>query len=687
MLRILLLILFSFILAAAPVAAGAAGLIDHELFSRIVPEEHLLEGKAVLTLVDQRAGWPAEFRLAAQADIDAVTVDDKPVPFTFENGRLQITMKSGAGTLTIVYRIRFDDPVAQDHVGIEDPSLGVTATIMPQGTFLSAASGWHPLPVDAKSRFRVTISGPTGLYGVTSGRLVGLETNAAGSETTWQTQRPQSALALAAGYYQVERDTLGETQLLAFFSTGNAALASGYLQSCREYLQLYQKLFGPYPYDKFAVVENFYPTGYGFPGWTLLGSSVIRLPFIRTTSLPHEIAHTWWGNAVEIDYSSGNWGEGLATYVADYYLKELHAPAEALEYRRKILRDYAALIDAGDDLPLTVFRSRMSKRDQAVGYGKAAMVFHMLRNLIDDEAFWAGLKAAARDGIGKRYAWSDLQRHFEVTSGMDLETFFRQWTGRAGAPKLHLTDVTVMPVDDSWQVSGTILQDEPSYDLAVPLRLETATRQYDQSIGLAESQNCFVFTIAERPVTLSVDPKSDLFRKLYPEEVPATVNDLRASRLPLVVVARGSEALLDASRDLLRGLQWQQAPVMNEDDYLSQRPADRDLLVLGWPKSQELRLNLPDGFTVAGQQVTIGGKLYSEADDVLFFVLPGHEANRVTGYFLPGSLAAARDTARRISHYGRYSTLAFHKGRNQVKTTWDPVGSPLKRIFTKDTVP
>jgi hypothetical protein len=687
MLRILLLILFPLILLSAPVAAGADGLINQELFSRIVPEEHLLESKAVLTLVDQRADWPAEFRLAVQADIDTVTVDDKPVPFTFANGRLQISMKSGADTLTIVYRIRFDDPVAQDHVGIEDPSLGVTATIMPQGTFLSAASGWHPRPVDANSRFRVTIYGPTGLHGVTSGRLVGLENSTAGSETIWQTQQPQSALALAAGYYQVERDTLGETQLLAFLSVGNATLASGYLQSSREYLQLYQELFGPYPYDKFAIVENFYPTGYGFPGWTLLGSSVIRLPFIRTTSLPHEIAHTWWGNAVEIDYSSGNWGEGLATYVADYYLKELHAPAEALEYRRKILRDYAALIDVGDDLPLSAFRSRMSKRDQAVGYGKAAMVFHMLRNLIDDEAFWAGLKAAARDGIGKRYAWSDLQRHFEAASGMDLETFFRQWTGRAGAPQLQLTDVTVMPVDDGWQVSGTILQDAPLYDLAVPLQLETATRNYNQSIGLTERQNCFLFTIAEQPLSLSVDPKNDLFRKLYPEEVPATVNDLRASRLPLVVVARGSETLLDASRDLLRGLQWHQAPVMNEDDYIAQRPTDRDLLVLGWPNSQELRLNLPDGFTVAGQQVAIGGKLYSEADDVLFFVLPGHEANRVTGYFLPGSLAAARDTARRVSHYGRYSILAFNKGRNQVKTTWDPVGSPLKRLFTKDTVP
>jgi hypothetical protein len=684
MLRVLLHIIFTFILLSAPAPAGADVLINQELFSRIVPEEQRLEGKAVLTLVDQRAAWPVAFRLAAQADIDAVTVDGRSVPFTFANGRLKISTKSAAGTLTIVYRIRFDDPVAQDHVGIEDPSLGVTATITPQGTFLSASSGWHPIPVDAKSRFRVTITGPTGLHGVTSGRLVGLETTSAGSETIWQTQRPQSALALAAGNYQVERDTLGEIQLMAFFSAGNAALASDYLQSCREYLQLYQELFGPYPYAKFAVVENFYPTGYGFPGWTLLGSSVIRLPFIRTTSLPHEIAHTWWGNAVEIDYSSGNWGEGLATYVADYYLKELQSPDEALEYRRKILRDYAALIDDVDDLPLSDFRSRMSKRDQAVGYGKAAMVFHMLRNLIDDEAFWAGLKAAARDGIGKRYNWSDLQRHFEVASGMSLDTFFHQWVARSGAPQLHLSDVTVMPVDDRWQVSGTILQDAPLYDLAVPLQVETATRNYFQSIGLTERQNCFVFTITERPISLGVDPKSDLFRSLYPEEVPVTINDLRASRLPLVVVAHGSEALLDASRDLLRGLQWHQAPVVSEDDYLAQPPTDRDLLVLGWPESQVLRPDLPEGFTNTGQQVMIDDKLYSEADDVLFIVLPGHDANHVRSYFLPGSLAAARDTARRISHYGRYSTLAFHKGRNQVKSTWAPAHSPLKMVFPKD---
>lgn len=687
MLRILLLILILWQPDITPVKAATNGLIDQELLIRFVPGEHRLEGRAILAPADDNHGLPNAFRLATSADIDSVTANGKPIPFTFNDGLLQVPKLSSADALTISYRVRFDDPVPQETVGIEDPSFGVKATIMPQGSFLSDTSGWHPLPIGAQSRFRVTIVGPPGWHGVTAGRLIGLDNSATRSHTIWQTRLPQSSLSLAAGYYQVGREDLGEIQLLAFTSAENAAMAPAYLESCREYLLLYQKLFGPYPYAKFAVVENFYPTGYGFPGWTLLGSSVIRLPFIRTTSLPHEIAHAWWGNAIEIDYPSGNWGEGLATYVADYYLQELHAPAEAHEYRRKILRDYAALIETDDDLPLTAFRSRTTKRDQAIGYGKAAMVFHMLRNLIGDEAFWSGLQATAREGIGKRYAWSDLQRHFEAASGMDLAAFFRQWTARAGAPQLQLTDVSVMPVDAGWQVVGSLFQDIPLYDLAVPLRLETATQTYDQSLNVTGSQKRFVFSVNDRPIGLAVDPDNDIFRKLYPEELPATVNSLRASRVPLIVVASGSEDLLDVSRDLLRGLQWHQAPVMSEADYLGRRPVGRDLLVLGWPKSQGLHPTLPAGFSVSAHQFSIGDQVYTAAEDVLFMVVTNHEDKRVAGYFLPGSLAAAQDTARRIPHYGRYSYLAFRNGRNQVKATWETERSPLKLLFEKEKIP
>jgi len=687
MLRTLLAICLLMLSGLASGTAGAQGLVEQDLFVRLIPDEHRLEVHSVLAPGEGLAQWPGQIQLAPRAVIDAVTLDGRPATFAFNNGVLQVTTLSRSALLAITYRVRFDDPVPQDQVGIEDPSYGVSATIMPQGTFLSAASGWHPSMVGVQSRFRVTIAGPPGMVGVTAGRLVTNEEDDKETRSVWQTQLPQSELALAAGPYRMSRDDLGGIQLLTFLSKQNSSLAADYLASSREYLQLYQSLFGPYPYAKFAVVENFYPTGYGLPGWTLLGSSVIRLPFIRTTSLPHEIAHAWWGNAVEVDYQSGNWCEGLATYVADYYLKELHEPAEALEYRRNILRGYAALVEAGDDLPLSGFRRRMTRRDQAVGYGKAAMVFHMLRQRIGDQAFWDGLKDAARQGRGQRYTWSELQRHFERTSATDLATFFHQWIDRPGAPQLQLADVKVKRVVGGWQVLGSIHQTEPNYNLAVPLRVTTTSRDYHQTVALVDHQAGFVFNVTEPPVGLSVDPEYGLFRKLYPEEIPATVNHLRGSRLPLVVVASGSEALLNASRDLLRGLQWQGAPVMSEADFLAQKPAGRDLIFLGWPQNKTLHAELPPGLGVSAQHFTLDGKLYAEADDVLFMVIESREEPHVTAYFLPGSVAAAQDTARRIPHYGRYSTLVFRSGRNLVQSTWEAAQSPLKMLFEKEAAP
>jgi len=43
--------------------------------------------------------------------------------------------------------------------------------------------------------------------------------------------------------------------------------------STGQYLEMYEKLIGPYPYSKFALIENFWETGYGMPSFTLPGSS------------------------------------------------------------------------------------------------------------------------------------------------------------------------------------------------------------------------------------------------------------------------------------------------------------------------------------------------------------------------------------------------------------------------------
>ena len=189
---------------------------------------------------------------------------------------------------------------------------------------------------------------------------------------------------------------------------------------------MYNNLLGPYPFAKFAVVENFFPTGYGFPSYTLLGKTVIRLPFIVETSLGHEVAHGWWGNGVLIDYDRGNWAEGLTSYVVDYLYKEKSSPEEARNYRLKILRDYATLVSPEEDFPLQAFVGRVSPSTRVVGYGKAAMVFHMARRLVGDDAFWNGLRRDFREKLFQKASWEDFSVALSRAGNQDLGPFFRQ---------------------------------------------------------------------------------------------------------------------------------------------------------------------------------------------------------------------------------------------------------------------
>ena len=98
------------------------------------------------------------------------------------------------------------------------------------------------------------------------------------------------------------------------------------------------------------------------PSFTLLGSTVVKLPFIVDTSLGHEILHNWWGNSVFVDESQEIGVKGLTAYMADYYYKELKDTASADDYRKNICRKYTNYVTGQNDFPLKRF---IGRRDQA----------------------------------------------------------------------------------------------------------------------------------------------------------------------------------------------------------------------------------------------------------------------------------------------------------------------------------
>ena len=303
-------------------------------------------------------------------------------------------------------------------------------------------------------------------------------------------------------------------------------MARKYLDATAQYLEMYRQLIGPYAYGKFALVENFWETGYGMPSFTLLGPQVIRFPFILHSSYPHEILHNWWGNSVLVDYEKGNWCEGLTAYLADHLVQEQRGLGD--EYRRSTLQKYRDYVRDGRDFPLTEFRERHSAATEAVGYGKALMMDHMLRRQIGDDAFRAGLATFYRQHRGQRASFDDLRAAFEAAAATDLRGFFEQWTTRAGAPVLGVDNVQVQKNDAGFVVSGLLRQTQTSdpYSLQVPITVMTANGPRTSVVNTSEREQTFAITVDAAPLSLHVDPMFDLFRLLDPRETPASIGQI-----------------------------------------------------------------------------------------------------------------------------------------------------------------
>jgi aminopeptidase N len=155
--------------------------------------------------------------------------------------------------------------------------------------------------------------------------------------------------------------------------------------------------------------------------------------------------------------------------MADHLMQELRGTGMA--WRRDTLKKYRDFVREGSDFPLTEFRSRHSAATEAVGYGKVAMGFHMLRRQLGDDLFRQALQRFYRSNLGSKAAFADVQAAFEATAEQDFTEFFSQWVEWTGAPQLHLDDVRVKRRGDVWRVKGKLHQQQEGagYTLKVPL--------------------------------------------------------------------------------------------------------------------------------------------------------------------------------------------------------------------------
>jgi len=336
---------------------------------------------------------------------------------------------------------------------------------------------WHP-HADKEMLYKLTAVIPENFSAVSEAdEIIAFHTDG-GKQLTFRFPYPLFSIDFIAGPYVVFEENFGENKkLYAYFFPEDKELSEDYLAKTRKYLERYEKLLGPYPYDRFSIVENRLPTGFAMPTFTLLGQSVVRLPFIVDTSLGHEVLHAWFGNGVRMSPREGNWVEGLTTYLADQAFAA--DKGKDIDYRKAQLVKYQSYVRPEMELVLRDFNnvgheSTSGQPIRAVGYNKSSMFFHMLRNRVGEEKFIAALRDFYQRSRFKTAGWSDLQTSFESIAGTDLDEFFSQWLDRSDVPVLTVTAAEIENDKGFPVLHFKISQKtETPYNLEVPVVIKT----------------------------------------------------------------------------------------------------------------------------------------------------------------------------------------------------------------------
>lgn len=667
-----------FILLVALQSHGAP--VHHNMQVELHPGLKMLKAKDTVTFAK---GTPRRlsFLLHKELQVSVISHDDSltllhPATATEPYAEYGLQLGNQDNKVTLNYFGIIFDPITNEM------SNGL---ISPDGATLFGSTYWYPFFLDTQKSFDITVITPSSWHSLIQGQLTSTQIEGAFRKNRFMEIYPQEEIYLVAGpFFNFETTTKEGKKIQILLRKNEPALAQTFLSLVPQYLEQYANWLAPYPYASFSVVENLWETGYGMPGFTLLGPSVIRLPFILNSSLPHEVLHNWWGNSVYVDYEKGNWSEGLTTYMSDYWHQEKIGNDRT--YRLNTLATYDDFVtkNPGKDFPVRQFRGRHNSSSQAVGYGKLMMLFQMLEFRFGKDIVQKSLQNFYLENLFKRASFQNIQDSFEKITQQNLSAFFAQWLDREGAPRIELTDVKVMRwLDGSFSTTYSLAQtQEQPYELNIPVlwKLESG-EEIRQIAKLNNKTQIFSLLTKSRPKTIAVDHDFNVFRQLYTEERPATLSSLFGAPLVHLHFDPNTNDSAQFAQTWARSMEGV-SQIHRAGAKLNVALNTSSVLIGNHPDfAAFMQEQLSDhSFSVADDTISLQGQDFKLADvsTVVIARLKSNPQHTVV-WVRWSTDNNPLEWAGRLTHYGTFGILAF-KGRPAVlKSTWPVTTSPLQR--------
>jgi len=318
-------------------------------------------------------------------------------------------------------------------------------------------------------------------------------------------------------------------------------------------IRFYEKLSGPFPFQKLGVSQIPGAFGQGWPGLLYISTFSFLPPAAQqraglsergqehfTELVPfHEVAHQWWGNLVGWSVYRDQWiDEALANYLALLFADSQKNANHSLRvwlarYRQRLVEKLPGAEQPAADIGALDLGNRLNSSKSPEGfeqiiYGKGSWVIHMVREMLrqpgakDPEARFVTLLHT----LASKYAYralssADLQREIEavMTPAMDLdggrsmEWFFEDWVRGTGVPRYRV-EFSVHHSEKGVVVRGKLFQHgvPRSFVAPVPLYASGAGGR-PTPLGVviaAGAETAFHFAAQTAPSKIIIDPHMTL---------------------------------------------------------------------------------------------------------------------------------------------------------------------------------
>ena len=477
---------------------------------------------------------PASGKLSATADVTFTPIDDlTSVTFELNNGLSIAKLTNGTGTALNSERLTTNSTV---HVTLPAPLPKGTSTTFHfeySGTLTGADTSpvegiklaaiadpisillypgrWFPMTGLFTDRFtaEMHIRVPADYTAVGSGTPTKKTLPDGRSEFGFSWTKPGFPGTIVAGKF-LPPITGGLNNIHVYVTDKRKSGAADFAALAGREFEYMTSVFGEPESGRINVVEL--PEDSVLAAWAPQMACIAGNRIDKATNpqrlLANTLAHQWWGSEVSPATLDDAWiTNGMSRYAELMYLED-SAGKNAFQ---SAIGDVSAGALAYDTEPLTTLGrvDFYSPQFQNMTLEKGAMVFHMLRWEMGDDAFQKFLRGMLSQFTDKGIRSDDVQKVAEAQSHLELTAFFSQWIDGTGAPAfVDKYSVFRLGNNKGFRTQGSISEDLDLFRMPVELRIETDGKTEDRRIDVADTDSPYTIETFGRPRRISIDPQN-----------------------------------------------------------------------------------------------------------------------------------------------------------------------------------